>query len=103
MAILIAAERQRHRTGRWPASIAEIEPSILSEAPMDPFSGKPFRVEHRNGQFFVYSIGPNGKDEHGEYDPKQWLKSGPDDVGAKAWDLNLRRQPPVQTKPPGRR
>jgi hypothetical protein len=102
MAILIAAERQRRRTGKWPASLKEIHPSVLPEAPMDPFTGKPFHIEHRDGQFFIYSIGPNGKDEHGDYDLKQWPKGGPDDVGAKAWDLNLRRQPPVQSNSPGR-
>ena len=102
MAILIAAERQRRRTGIWPASIEEIDPSILPKVPEDPFSGKPFHFEHRDGQLFVYSIGPNGTDEHGEYDQRQWQKGEADDVGAKAWDLNLRRQPPVQPKSPDR-
>jgi hypothetical protein len=94
--ILIAAERHRRKTGRWPASIDSIEPSILSTAPVDPYSGQPFRIEHRGGQFFVYSIGPNRTVEHGEFDPKRWLKGGPDDVGAHAWDVSLRRQPPAR-------
>jgi hypothetical protein len=100
--ILIAAERQRRKTGKWPASIQEIDPSILPEAPAEPFSGEPFHFEQRDGKLFVYSIGPNGKDEHGAYDPKRWLNGGPDDVGAKAWDVKLRRQPPVPSKAPGR-
>jgi hypothetical protein len=92
-AILIAAEHHRRKNGRWPASIETIDPGILNSAPVDPYSGQPFRFEHRDGQFLIYSIGPNGKDEHGEYDPKRWPDGGKDDVGARAWDLSLRRRP----------
>jgi hypothetical protein len=91
--ILIAAERHRQKTGAWPASIETIDRGILPSAPVDPFSGKSLRMEHRDGQLLVYSIGPNGRDEHGAYDPNRWLKDGPDDVGAAAWDVPLRRQP----------
>jgi hypothetical protein len=97
-AILIAAERHRRKTGKWPTAIKEIDPSILPRPPVDPFTGKPFRIEYHDGQIVIHSIGPNGKDEHGEYDPKRWIKGGPDDVGARAWDLNLRGRP--YAKPP---
>jgi hypothetical protein len=93
LAILIAAERHRRKTGRWPESIEAIDRGILAKAPVDPYSGQPFRFQHRDGQLVIYSIGPDGKDEHGEFAPKQWLKGGPDDVGARGWDLNLRRRP----------
>ena len=96
-AILIAAERHRRKTGKWPAAIKEIDPSILPGPPVDPFTGNSFRMEYHNGQFVVYSVGLNGQDEHGEYDPKRWNKGGPDDVGARAWDVSLRRRP--YTKP----
>jgi hypothetical protein len=92
--VLIAAERHRRKTGKWPSAIAEIDRSILSDAPVDPYSGQPFRMEHRDGQLFVYSIGPNGQDEHGDYNPKLWPKLGHDDVGAHAWDVSLRGQTP---------
>ncbi len=72
--ILIAAERQRRRTGQWPSTIEDIERSILPVAPIDPYSRRPFRMTHRDGQLIVHSIGPNGKDEHGEYDSKKWPK-----------------------------
>ena len=102
MAILIAAERQRHSSGQWPASIKEIDPGILKEAPLDPFNGQPFHFEHRDGQLFVYSVGPNRSDDHGKYDSKQWLRSGLDDVGSRAWDVNLRRQPFIPPKSPAK-
>ncbi len=95
-AILIAAERHRRRTGKWPDSIKAIDPSILPSSPVDPYTGKPFHLEHHDGQLFIYSFGPNGQDEHGVYDLKQWSKGKLDDVGARAWDVNLRRRPEVQ-------
>ncbi len=98
-AILIAAERQRRRTGKWPASIEAIDPSILAKAPVDPFSGKPFRFALQHGELVIYSIGPDGKDEQGKFDPKLWIRGGPDDVGARAWDVKYRAQ---RMKPPAK-
>jgi hypothetical protein len=93
-AILLAAERHRRRTGDWPASVAAIDRQILPDPPVDPFSGQPFRLERRDGQLLIHSIGPNLKDEHGAYDVRRWMRGGPDDVGVRAWDVRLRRQPP---------
>ena len=92
--ILIAAERHRRKTGKWLSAIAEVDRSILSDAPVDPYSGQPFQMEHRDGQLFVYSIGPNSQDEHGDFNPKLWPKLGHDDVGAHAWDVSLRGRKP---------
>ncbi len=92
-AVLVAAERHRRKTGKWPTAVAAIDPTILPSAPVDPFSGESFRMEHRDGQLFVYSIGPNGQDEHGAYEPKRWMEGGPDDAGGRGWDVSLRGQP----------
>ena len=94
MAILLAAERHRLKTGEWPGSIAAIDPGLLPVAPVDPFTGQAFRMERRDGQILIYSVGPNLKDEHGAYDPTRWMKDGPDDFGTGAWDVALRHQPP---------
>jgi hypothetical protein len=72
----------------------------LPQAPPDPFNGKPFQLAHRDGQFLIYSVGPNGKDEQGNYDSTQWLKGGPDDIGTRAWDFDRRRQPPAESNTP---
>jgi len=90
--ILMAAERYRQRTGDWPESVSAIDSDILPDPPVDPYSGQPFLMEHRDGQLFVYSIGPNQKDEHGAFDLKRWSNGKLDDMGASAWDLPLRRQ-----------
>jgi hypothetical protein len=91
--IVLAAERHRRKTGDWPASIAAIDRAILPNPPSDPFSGQAFRMEHRDGQLLIYSIGPNRRDEHGAYDPKQWAKKMLDDHGSSAWDKGLRGKP----------
>jgi hypothetical protein len=95
-AILLAAERHRRKAGAWPASVAAIDRAILPDPPVDPYSGRDFRLEHRDGQLLVYSIGPDGKDGHGAYNPRGWMRGGPDDVGTGAWDVPLRRRPPGQ-------
>jgi hypothetical protein len=93
-AILLAAERHRSRTGKWPASIGEIDRKILREAPVDPFSGRAYLMEHRDGRVLIYSVGRNGKDEHGDYDPLDWQSGQRDDIGTVGWDVRLRRQRP---------
>jgi hypothetical protein len=92
-AILLAAERYRRKAGDWPAAIAAIDPGILPDPPVDPYSGQAFRMERRDGQILIYSIGPDRKDGHGAFDPKRWMSGGPDDVGASVWDVPRRRQP----------
>jgi hypothetical protein len=94
-AILLAAERHRRRTGAWPATIDAIDPAILADPPLDPFSGRPFRSERRDGQWLVHSVGPNGKDERGAFDRKTWNAGGPDDIGTRGWDVPLRGQAPT--------
>jgi hypothetical protein len=89
-AILVAAERHRRKAGHWPESVAAIDKTILPSAPADPFTGKSFRMEHHDGQLFVYSIGPNGVDEAGAYDPRTWMLGQEDDVGAQLWDVSQR-------------
>jgi hypothetical protein len=49
-------------------------------------------MEHRDGRLIIYSLGPDLKDQHGAYDPKRWMKGGPDDVGTTGWDKDQRRQ-----------
>jgi hypothetical protein len=92
-ATFLAAERHRRKAGAWPESVAAIERDLLPKPPLDPFSGQPFRMEHRDGRLFVYSIGPDRVDEHGEYNVIVWGKGGPDDVGAIGWDMGLRGRP----------
>jgi hypothetical protein len=56
-------------------------------------------VAHHEGQFIVYSLGPDRQDGQGAYDPKRWLSGGPDDIGQRAWDVGLRHQAPTEDDP----
>src|SRR4029450_12841071 len=64
MAILLAAERQRGKTGDWPASIAAIDPAILADPPVDPFSGECYRLDRADGEVLVHSLCPHLTDAH---------------------------------------
>ena len=66
----LAAERHRRKTGRWPASVAAIEPHLLGLPALDPFSGQPFCFTLLDGRLSVYSVSPNLEGEHGTYEPK---------------------------------
>ena len=94
LTVLLAAERHRQATGAWPSSIAGIDPEILPDPPLDPYTGEPYRLEHADGRLRVYSLGPNRRDEHGSYDAKKWGKiPTDDDVGTFAYDPDLRGRP----------
>jgi hypothetical protein len=98
-AILLGMERHRRKTGTWPISPSAIDPAVLPNAPVDPYSGESCRMERQGGQILVYSIGPNGIDEHGAYEPKRWGKGNSDDVGGSMWDVALRRRPAQRSTP----
>jgi hypothetical protein len=96
IAILLAAERHRRKLGEWPASISAIDAAILPDAPKDPFSDKPFLVARGDGEFLVYSIGSNLKDEQGANQPSLWSLGTFDDYGFGASNPTLRRRAPLE-------
>lgn len=64
LGILIALKRYQLEYGQWPASLAEaFGPNPV---PTDPLNRKSFGYEHHNGQFRLYSFGPNGIDDGGQ-------------------------------------
>jgi hypothetical protein len=49
----------------------------VKEVPIDPFSGEPFRMATVAGKPVIYSIGPDGVDDHGQFDnPRGRNESG---------------------------
>ncbi len=96
LVVVLAAERQRRSGGGWPASVSvgAIDTQFLSETPTDPFTGGPLHMVRREGKFVTYSVGPDGKDAQGDYDPKRMHNSFRDDIGATIWDVELRGQSP---------
>ncbi len=61
----LACRLYKSRTGRYPESLEELVPGILTEVPIDPFTGKPLVYRREGEGFIVYSLGSNQKDDGG--------------------------------------
>lgn len=61
----VAMTRYRLDHGAFPARLADLVPAYLDEVPADPFDGSPLRMTVKDGEWLVYSIGPDGKDDGG--------------------------------------
>ena len=66
---ILAVERYRRDNGRPPSSLGEVVPSYIKVWPQDPFSGAPLLYRVEGSGFSVYSVGSNGKDDGGEFEP----------------------------------
>jgi hypothetical protein len=61
----LAARIYFARGKHWPAAVADLVPGILSQEPLDPFTGKPFVFRVDKEGLLVYSLGSNEKDDGG--------------------------------------
>jgi len=83
-------------TGEWTVTedLQELVPEYFSEIPIDPFDGAPFRYRVRaNGQWAVYSVGPNQTDDGGELpanEPKKY--SDPGDIVFGEYEVTSARE-----------
>jgi hypothetical protein len=59
----LAAHQREH--GRYPQTLTELAPAILSEVPGDPCSGEEFVYRPADDGFLLYSVGINLKDDGG--------------------------------------
>jgi hypothetical protein len=68
---VLGIQRYRLRTGRLPAQLSELVPEYLAALPHDFMSGKAllYRLRPGAGDFLLYSVGEDGKDDGG--DPAQ--------------------------------
>ena len=73
---------------RWPASLAELPREVVSDSGTDPFTGKPFAYELRDGEPLLYTVGPDGKDDGGRHSP-MWRGAGdtPPDGDGVFWPI----------------
>jgi hypothetical protein len=92
-AVGIACERTRRKTGRFPATLADIPKDILAAVPTDPFSGKPLSYCVFEDGAAVFTVGPDGKCD-GVAAP-----SYSNDVSKyfvfRLWNPDARRRPPT--------
>jgi hypothetical protein len=63
---LYALGEYRARHDRFPDELAELVPETLDELPIDPYSESPFGYQRRGGQFVLYSVGENERDDGGD-------------------------------------
>lgn len=69
--VAVALERYRLAKGRLPENLGELRPEWLSTIPDDLFTGAPFKYQRlAKGGFVLYSLGPNGRDDGGEWTPE---------------------------------
>jgi hypothetical protein len=62
----IALERHRLAHGEFPESLDSLAPQLIAQVPHDVFGGQSLHYRRTDdGQFVLYSIGPNEKDDGG--------------------------------------
>jgi hypothetical protein len=63
----IALKRYRLKNGMYPSTLSDLVPQFISSVPQDPVDGKALRYQLTpEGDFLLYSIGENGKDDGGD-------------------------------------
>ena len=59
-------ERYRLARGQYPNTLDELRPQFISQIPRDPVGGQPLKYRRtENGQFVLYSLGWNERDDGG--------------------------------------
>jgi len=61
----LACRAYKSRHGEYPENLEALVPGLLSEVPIDPFTGKPLIYRREGEGFIVYSLGSNEKDDGG--------------------------------------
>ena len=65
-AIVCALERHRLALGNYPETLAALAPQFIEKIPNDVIGGQPLKYRRTdNGQFLLYSVGWNEKDDGG--------------------------------------
>ena len=90
---MVALERYRRAHGCWPDVPELLVPSVLRALPADPYTALPITVTHRDGGLSVYSLGPDRRDDGGNYHKILNPVAGTDQ-GYRLWDVSRRRQTP---------
>jgi hypothetical protein len=65
-AIACALERYRLANGHFPETLESLTPQFMSHLPKDVITGQPYKYRHtEDGQYILYSVGWNEKDDGG--------------------------------------
>jgi hypothetical protein len=84
LTVAIGLELHRRRHGAYPATLAELSPTLLPRVPADRITGKPIRYLLVDGKPIVYSVGVDRDDDGG----RPWTHprtKEPDAIKAAEW------------------
>jgi hypothetical protein len=62
-AIALTLYLHDHKT--YPPRLADLAPRYIAEVPRDPFSNRDYAYQLQDGRYTLYSVGRNGRDDHG--------------------------------------
>jgi hypothetical protein len=98
--VAIAVERYRlaHKDRQWPECLDQLVPSFLDKVPTDPFDDQPIRYRRVGKDVVIYSVGLDGVDDGGFFDPENATLPGTDIVFRLYHPDN--RGVPAKPKPP---
>jgi hypothetical protein len=78
--VACALERYRLRQGGYPSTLAALVPELLEKRVEDAITSQPFKYARTaDGQFLLYSVGWNQKDDRGQiagtycFDQGDWV------------------------------
>jgi hypothetical protein len=96
----LAAERYRHRHGRFPDSLDQLVPHFLPAVLLDPKDGQPLGYQHLPDRIVIYSLcrGPSKSGTPAIYDPDEPSPPG-EGVAFHVFEVQHRRQPPPELVP----
>lgn len=57
----------KHEHDRFPNDLGELVPAFLPEVPLDTHSQQPVKYRVENGEFVLYSVGFDGRDDGGKF------------------------------------
>jgi hypothetical protein len=62
----LALHGYRAEHGSFPSSLSALVPNYLTEVPSDPFASEPLHYETTSAGCRVWSVGPDGINDHGQ-------------------------------------
>lgn len=77
---VIALERHRRAEGSYPETLNALTPKLIDAVPNDPYANGPLLYKRVDGDYQLYSVGMNGKDDGGGLIPEGRIVPLGDDV-----------------------
>lgn len=100
-AVLLACERFRLKSGRFPNALAELPKELLASVPTDPYTGAPLKFARTPDGIAVYAVPPKGAlPSLREGEVRLTAPLGGDEFGWRLFDVKHRGLPPLPKPKP---